>query len=200
LFTKQALLGSACLQLGVAMTEGVRSMKLVKKAARWIVDFIEVYLPIGVFVLLFIVFLINIFFRYVLRNPQNWTFELSVNAFVIVGLLGACAAYRLEDHVVFDLVYTRRNPRGQNIMRMISYAIVIVFLAVALPSTLRSLLNNPAVTSIMKIPDKLIFVSLPVMMISMIARSAYRLVLDIKAFRNKTYVQTYNTGEKDALI
>jgi C4-dicarboxylate transporter DctQ subunit len=182
------------------MTEGVRSMKLVKKAARWIVDFIEVYLPIGVFILLFIVFLINIFFRYVLRNPQNWTFELSVNAFVIVGLLGACAAYRLEDHVVFDLVYTRRNPRGQNIMRMISYAIVIVFLAVALPSTLRSLLNNPAVTSIMKIPDKLIFVSLPVMMISMIARSAYRLVLDIKAFRNKTYVQTYNTGEKDALI
>jgi C4-dicarboxylate transporter DctQ subunit len=182
------------------MTEGVRSMKLVKKAARWIVDFIEVYLPIGVFILLFIVFLINIFFRYVLRDPQNWTFEFSVNAFVIVGLLGACAAYRLEDHVVFDLVYTRRNPRGQNIMRMISYAMVIVFLAVALPPTLRSLWNNPAVTSIMKIPDKIIFLTLPVMFISMIARSSYRLVLDIKAFRNKTYVQTYNTGEKDALI
>jgi TRAP-type C4-dicarboxylate transport system permease small subunit len=175
-------------------------LKPLKKAARWLVDFIEIYLPIAVFVVMFIVFMINIISRYVLRNPQNWTFEFSVNAFVIVGLLGACAAYRLEDHVVFDLVYARRNPRGQNIMRMISYAIVIVFLSVALPSTLRSLWNNPAVTSIMRIPDKVIFVSLPVMMISMIARSAYRLVLDIKAFRNKTYVQTYNTEEKDALI
>jgi len=175
-------------------------MRYLKKVARWLADFIEVYLPIAVFVMLFLAFLINIFFRYILKNPQNWTFELSVNAFVVVGLLGACAAYRKEDHVVFDLVYTRRNPRGQNIMRMISCAIVIVFLAVALPSTLRSLWKNPAVTSIMKIPDKFIFVSLPVMMVSMIARSAYRLVLDIKAFRNRTYVQTYNTEEKDALV
>jgi hypothetical protein len=39
-----------------------------------------------------------------------------------------------------------------------------------------------------------------VMMISMIARSAYRLVLDIKAFRKKTYTQTYNTAEKESLI
>jgi len=28
----------------------------------------------------------------------------------------------------------------------------------------------------------------------------YRLVLDIKAFANKTYAQTYNTEEKDALV
>ena len=125
---------------------------------------------------MFIVFMINIVSRYVLRNPQNWTFEFSTNAFVIVGLLGACAAYRLEDHVVFDLVYVKRSPRGQALMRMISYVLVIVFLLIALPSTLRSLWNNPAVTSIMKIPDRYIFSVLPVMMISMIARSAYRLV------------------------
>lgn len=175
-------------------------MKPLKKAARWLVDFIEIYLPIGVFIVMFAVFLVNIFFRYVLKNSQNWTFEFSVNAFVIVGLLGACAAYRLEDHVVFDMVYTRRTPRGQALMRMVSYAIVIAFLLIALPSTLRSVWRNPAVTSIMKIPDKYIFTVLPVMMISMIARSTYRLVFDIKAFRNRTYAQTYNTGPKDGLV
>ena len=175
-------------------------MKLLKRIGRGIVDFIEIYLPITVFVLMFIVFLINIFTRYVLRNPQNWTFEFSVNAVVIVGLLGACIAYRLEDHVVFDLVYVKRSPRSQAIMRMVSCAIVIVFLVIALPTTLRSLWNNPAVTSIMKIPDRFIFAVLPVMMISTIARSVYRLVLDIRAFRKKTYVQTYNTEEKDALV
>jgi TRAP-type transport system small permease protein len=175
-------------------------MKLLKKIGRVIVDFIEIYLPIAVFVVMFIVFLINIVARYVLKNPQNWTFEFSTTAFVIVGLLGASAAYRLEDHVVFDLVYLKRSPRGQALMRMASYILVIVFLLVALPSTLRSLWTNRAMTSIMKIPDKYIFSVLPVMIISMIARSTYRLVLDVKAFRKKTYAQTYNTEEKESLI
>jgi TRAP-type C4-dicarboxylate transport system permease small subunit len=175
-------------------------MKLLKSIGRGVVDVIEIYLPIGVFIAMFIVFLINIFTRYVLKNPQNWTFEFSVNSFVIVGLLGACLAYRLEDHVVFDLLYTHRTPRGKALMRIASYLLVIVFLVIALPSTLRSIANNPAMTSIMKIPDKYIFSVLPVMMISTIARSVYRLVLDLKALHNKTYVQTYNTEEKDALV
>ncbi len=175
-------------------------MKLLKKAGRAVVDFIEVYLPIGVFIAMFVVFLLNIFTRYVLRNPQNWTFEFSVNSFVIVGLLGACIAYRLEDHVVFDLVYAKRGPRGQALMRIISNLLIVAFLGVALPSSIRSLANSPAVTSIMRIPDKYIFSVLPLMMISMVARSAYRLVLDLKAFVNRTYAQTYNTEEKDALV
>jgi TRAP-type C4-dicarboxylate transport system permease small subunit len=175
-------------------------MRQIRKAARWLADFIEVYLPIAVFVMLFIAFLINVFFRYVVKNPQNWTFELSVNAFVVVGLLGACAAYRKEDHVVFDLLYTRLNSKGQNILRIISYIIVIIFFLIAIPGSIRYLVKLPAVTSIMRIPLRFIFVSFPILMISTVLRSAYRLVLDIKAFRNKTYVQVYNTGDRNALI
>ena len=172
----------------------------IRKAARWFADFIEVHLPVAVFVMLFLAFLMNVFFRYVLRNPQNWTFELSINAFVVVGLLGACAAYRTEDHVIFDLLYTRLNPKGQNILRIISYVIVIVFFTVALPASIRYLVKLRAVTSIMRIPLRLIFLSFPILLISTVLRSAYRLVLDIKAFRNKTYVQRYNTEQRDTSI
>jgi len=175
-------------------------MRLLKKVGRGVVDVIEIYLPIAVFIAMFVVFLINIFTRYVLRNPQNWTFEFSVNSFVLVGLLGACIAYRLEDHVVFDLVYSHRSPRGQALMRIVSYVLVVGFFVAALPSTVQSLVNNPAVTSIMKIPDKYIYSAIPVMMVSTIARSIYRLVLDIRSFAKKTYAQTYNTEEKDALV
>lgn len=175
-------------------------MSRVKKAARWFADFVEVYLPMAVFVMLFLAFLTNVFFRYVVRNPQNWTFELSVNAFVVVGLLGACAAYRKEDHVVFDLLYTRLNSKGQNILRMISYIIVIAFFSVAIPASARYLWKLRAVTSIMRIPDRIIFASFPILMISTVLRSAYRLALDIKAFRNKTYVQAYNTEDRNALV
>ena len=175
-------------------------MRRIGRVARVVVDFIEIQLPIAVFVTLFLAFLINVFFRYVVKHPQNWTFELSVNAFVIVGLLGACAAYRKEDHVVFDLLYVRLNSKGQNILRMVSYIIVIIFFSVAIPGSVMYLVKLPAVTSIMRIPLRFIFVSFPILMISTVIRSAYRLVLDIKAFRNKTYVQGYNTGDRDALI
>ena len=105
-------------------------MGVVRKVFSWFADFVEVHLPIAVFVMLFLAFLINVFFRYVVKNPQNWTFELSINAFVVVGLLGACAAYRKEDHVVFDLLYTRLDSKGQNILRMISSGVVIVFFTI----------------------------------------------------------------------
>jgi TRAP-type C4-dicarboxylate transport system permease small subunit len=175
-------------------------MKLLKKVARCLADVLEVYLPVVVFVALFLVFLTNIFCRYILKDPQNWTFEFSTYSFVVVGLIGACTAYRKEDHVVFDLVYTRLGSKGQNILRMISYVIVIVFFLVAIPQTIVSLARLPTVTSIMKIPERIIFMSFPVLLVSTVCRSAYRLVMDIKAFRNKTYVQSYNTEAKEALI
>jgi len=174
-------------------------MKLLKKVARWFADVFEVYLPIAVFVALFLVFLTNIFFRYVLKNPQNWTFEFSTYSFLVVGLLGACVAYRKEDHVIFDLAYAKLKPKGQNIMRMLSYVIVIVFFLVAIPECIVSLARLPTVTSIMKIPERIIFMSFPILLVSTVCRSAYRLVMDIQAFRNRTYVQTYNAEEKDAL-
>ena len=172
-------------------------MEQIKRAARWFADFTEIHLPVAVFVMLFLAFLLNVFFRYVLRNPQNWTFELSINAFVVVGLLGACAAYRTEDHVIFDLLYTRLDAKGQNILRIISYVIVIVFFTVAVPASIAYLVKLRAVTSIMRIPRRLIFLAYPILLISTVLRSAYRLALDIKAFREKTYVQRYNTEQKD---
>ena len=175
-------------------------MGILKKAARGVADFVEVHLPIVVFIMLFLAFLTNVVFRYIIKNPQNWTFELSVNAFVIVGLLGACAAYRKEDHVVFDLLYTRLDAKGQNILRIISSVVVIVFFTIALPGSVRYLVRLPAVTSIMRIPLRFVFLPYPILLISMVLRSAYRLVLDIKAFRNQSYVQTYNVEDRDALI
>ena len=175
-------------------------MGILKKAVRGVADFVEVHLPIAVFVMLFLAFLTNVIFRYILKNPQNWTFELSVNAFVIVGLLGACAAYRKEDHVVFDLLYTRLDAKGQNILRIISSVVEIVFFAIALPGSVRYLVRLPAVTSIMRIPLRFVFLPYPILLISMVLRSAYRLVLDIRAFRNQSYVQTYNIEDRDALI
>ena len=177
-----------------------KTKAIMKRVGKFIAEFIEVWLPIAVFSALFVAFLVNVFFRYVMRNPQNWTFEFSINAFVIVGLLGACAAYREEDHVVFDLVYANLKDRGQNLFRILGHATVIVLFLVALPGSVRYVVRLKAVTSIMRIPLKFVFATFPVLLISTIIRSAYRLVLDVMAFKNKTYEQTYNTEPRDRLI
>ena len=174
-------------------------MKNIQKALSWIADFFEIYLPIIAFVSMFIVFLTNILFRYIFKNPQNWTFEFSINAFIVAGLLGATTAYRKEDHVVFDLIYTKLNEKWKNIFRIISYVLIISSFSFAIPKTITYLVNLPAITPIMRIPTKFIFSVFPILLISILFRSFYRLILDIKAFKKKTYVQLYNT-EEDTLI
>ena len=177
-------------------------MSYLKKTGRLAVDSIEVYLPIVLFILLFLAFLANVFFRYVLRDPQNWTFEFCVYSFVAIGLLGASAAYRKDDHVVFDLVYNRLSPRGQNIFRLIGNATVAVFFVAALPASALYVMKLPSKTSIMGIPEQVFFVSWIVLMVSTVIRFVYFFVLDAKAYRNRTYIQSYHTDktETDALI
>ncbi len=175
-------------------------MAHLKKILKFLVDIVEVHFPIIVFITLLFAFLINVFFRYVLRAPLNWTFELSINAFVIIGLLGACTAHRKEDHVVFDLLYTRVNQKFKNILRIISSAMIIIFFMMVLPGTITYLLKLRAVTSIMKIPLSIIFFSFPILLISTVLRSMYRLYHDIKTLRDKSYVQSYNNKDKEMLI
>ncbi|KUK85903.1 MAG: Tripartite ATP-independent periplasmic transporter DctQ component [candidate division TA06 bacterium 34_109] len=175
-------------------------MERLKKVIIFIADFFEVYLPIAAFVMLFIVFLTNVFFRYIVNNPQNWTFEFSVNSLVIVGLLGACTAYRREDHIVSDLVYVRVNAKIKNIFRIISHVFIIIFFSMAIPGTIRYLIKLRAVTPIMKIPYRIIFSAFPILLISTVLWSLYRLVMDVKTFKDKTYIQLYNTDEKETTI
>lgn len=172
----------------------------LKKAARLFMDFFEIYLPSAVFLSMFVVFLINLIWRYVFRNPQNWTMEFSINSFVIIGLLGACVAHRMEDHVVFDLLYASVGQKGKTVLRILSNLLIALFISLALPGTIKYLWQHPAITAIMKIPQNIIFSSFAILLIFSAVRSAYRLVQDVKSLLNATYEQTYNTEEKESLI
>jgi len=52
----------------------------------------------------------------------------------------------------------------------------------------------------MRIPYNYIFVSFPILLVSVVIRSAYRMVLDIRSWRNGTYRQTYNIEKEDELM
>ncbi len=169
-----------------------------KKRNVWnvLLDVIEVYIPSVAFIVLFIAFLFGIIFRYVLKDPQTWTFEVSRISFLWAAILAACIADRDENHVIFDMIYVKTSLKVQCLMRIISNLLIIVFISWLTPFTVQYLMKmNTQPTSILKIPMSLVFIPFLVLFICTIVRALHRLILDIQAFRKKTYVQTYNRKE-----
>lgn len=161
-----------------------------------LLDVIEIYIPSVAFIVLFIMFLLGIIFRYLLRNPQTWTFEISRISFLWAAILAGCIADRGENHVVFDMIYVKTGPKMQCVMRIISNLLVTVFIMWLIPFTVQYLMKmNSQPTSILRIPMSLVFIPFLILFVCITVRALHRLILDIQAFRKKTYVQQYNRKE-----
>ena len=161
-----------------------------------LLDVIEIYIPSVAFIVLFIMFLLGIVFRYVFKNPQTWTFEISRISFLWTAILAGCIADRGENHVIFDMIYVKTSPKTQCIMRIISNLLVTVFITWLIPFTVQYLMKmNTQPTSILRLPMSLVYIPFLVLFLCSTVRALHRLILDIQAFRKKTYVQMYNRKE-----
>ncbi len=85
--------------------------------------------------LMFVSFLLQIAFRYVLNQPLGWTEEVTVLCWVWVVLW--CAAFVLsdQDEIRFDIVYTLLSDRGRRIFTATSSIALVVLLLISLPAT-----------------------------------------------------------------
>jgi TRAP-type C4-dicarboxylate transport system permease small subunit len=86
---------------------------------------------------MFVSFLLQIFFRYVLNRPLGWTEEVTVLCWVWVVLW--CAAFLLSDaeEVRFDIIYSA-VPRGvKRVFVVVSSVALIVLLVISIPATWR---------------------------------------------------------------
>ncbi len=107
----------------------------MKKILLFLREVMEVYLPIAAFVLLFLAFILQVFFRYVLRSPLTWTKDLIVLGFCWSVILGACYTMRQKGHVQFTMLYDAYSPKTAAWARLIgNLLIVISFAAMIVPS------------------------------------------------------------------
>ena len=85
--------------------------------------------------LMFISFLLQIAFRYVLNQPLGWTEEVTVLCWVWVVLW--CAAFVLSnnDEIRFDIVYTLVPPRVRRLFTAASSIAFVVLLLMSLPAS-----------------------------------------------------------------
>ncbi|MEA4954560.1 MAG: TRAP transporter small permease [Pseudoflavonifractor sp.] len=112
-------------------------MNHLGRVGRLLRDCVEVYLPSLSFIILFSVFLVGIFSRYLLNNPIPWSNEVVSICFLWMVLSGACYCQRRRSHVTFTMLYDALPPRPAAFSAFLGNAIILAALLLAFPSTVK---------------------------------------------------------------
>ena len=88
-------------------------MKSLLKTRDILRDIVEIYIPVASFVIMFVIFIAQIFSRYILRAPLAWAYEVTVSCYLWLVVLGACYAQRNRSHVTFTLLTDKLPMRVQ---------------------------------------------------------------------------------------
>jgi len=160
----------------------MKNKKLLK--IEWIgsfmLNFFEIYTPSIVFFSLFIVFILQIFYRYFLV-PLTWPLEFTLMAFIWVTLLGACYAKRDSSHVKFTMIYDIVKPKTQIWIRIVGNALVLIAFSISIyPSYRYVSFMSFKKSDVLKIPMNIAFSPYIVFLVIMIGRLGYDIITDFK--------------------
>ena len=149
-----------------------------------IVDFIEIYIPAIAFTGIFIIFVIQIFARYLFKSPLTWSYDLTMTLYVYAIMLGACYTLRHNEHINFSMLYDAFSPKVQLWLRVIGNLVVVLIFVFALPSCINyALLHKVAIkkkTSVLYIQYRWLYLPMIVMMIDTIVRLFIGIIKDLK--------------------
>jgi len=87
--------------------------------------------------MMFFIFLLQIFFRYVIRQPLSWTMEAVSILFVWITLFGSCYAFRSDQHIRFSLFYDKMPKKWGELSSFLGNAIVAVLMILSFVPTVK---------------------------------------------------------------
>jgi C4-dicarboxylate transporter, DctQ subunit len=90
---------------------------------------------VALIALMFISFLLQISFRYILNAPLGWTEEVTVLCWVWVVLWGAAFVLKDSEEIRFDIVYELVPENVRRGFRLVASLAFVVLLAISLPAT-----------------------------------------------------------------
>ena len=83
---------------------------------------------------MFVVFILQIIFRYVLNLSIGWTHEVSVALWIWIVLFGSAFVVREVDEIRFDLIWGGASDQSRRIMQIICAAALIFLFGISLPA------------------------------------------------------------------
>jgi len=172
-------------------------MDKLKKILKVIIDIIEIYIPVAMLIILFMAFIIGIFFRYVLKNPQSWTYEASSIAFLSFTILSACYVGRVDKHIEFDMIFNRMSDKAQSIMNMVSNLLIAIVCAMLVPAAIKFIGSMKGLyTQVLDIPRGMVYWCMVVLFTLTCIRTAIRFGRGIHKFSKGDYSRHYGEGSE----
>ncbi len=161
-------------------------MKIPQPLARigkFLVNVIEVYVPVAAFVVLFVSFMTQIVARYFFK-PLLWPEELSLMCFVWTALLGGLYAKRDNSHVAFSMLYDAVSPSKQTLMRIAgNFLQLFAYLIAFVPSWNYVSFMAYKKTDVMLIPMNIVYFPFMIFLADMIVRMVIDIVSEFAALR-----------------
>ena len=107
----------------------------------------------ALFVLMFLIFLVEVFFRYVLDSPISWSMELILVSFLVMLFWTLTFSLPLDRHVAFTVVRDLVPPVVRRIFAIVTQVACAVVLAAAFPGVLSmAIYEQREGTAILRIP------------------------------------------------
>jgi TRAP-type C4-dicarboxylate transport system permease small subunit len=168
--------GSRCRERRLKRGKMRKSKKIIEK----IFDVLEIYLPMVAFIILFVLFIVMIFYRYIFYAQIKWIYELSVVAFIWSSILAASYGSRTGKHVVFAIVYDALSEKKQLFFRIIGNTFIVVTFFILLPYAYNSVSFLKIKKSpIVKLPFSFIFFPFVIFVSLTLIHHIYLLVKDV---------------------
>lgn len=135
----------------------------------------------GLFLALFIVFLMQVTARFGFNQPMAWTDESAVILYVWIILWAAAVVVPEREHVVFDLVWNSVNRRTRQVMRIVGNLLVGGLALIAIPASWDYVhFMNREGTPVLGISFMWVFLPFVLLLIALVVRSVWAI---FNAFR-----------------
>jgi TRAP-type C4-dicarboxylate transport system permease small subunit len=128
----------------------------------------------GLFLTLFMVFIIQIGARFGFNQPLPWTDEAAVILYIWVILWAAAFVVPAREHVVFDLVWNSVMPRTRKVMAITGNLLVGGLALAGLPATWDYVhFMQREGTPVLDVPLMWVYLPLVLLMAALVVRSAW---------------------------
>ena len=161
-------------------------METFKKVGKVLRDLVELWIPVAAFVIMFIVFIVEILARYIANSPLPWAYEVTVMCYLWLVIFGACYAYRDRSHVTFTLIYDKFGVKGKAIIGMAGNILMLIaFVYMLVPSAKMVASMKIQETSVFHIGLNIVYFPFIPFNIIMICYFVYDIIVEIMALAGK---------------
>jgi TRAP-type C4-dicarboxylate transport system permease small subunit len=135
----------------------------------------------GLFLALFVVFILQVTARFGFNKPMPWTDEAAVVLYVWVILWSAATIVPEREHVVFDLLWNMAGRRTRQVMRIVGNLMVGGLAAVAVPATWDYVhFMRRESTPVLGISFMWVFMPFVILMLALVLRSAWAIACALR--------------------